>query len=52
MDDEDVYGATFTQMSFKEAIDLNLLTDYKVITIDIKKSEIAEFIKDNNHSAK
>ena len=48
MDDEDVYGATFTQMSFKEAIDLNLLTDYKVITIDIKKSEIADFIKDNN----
>ena len=48
MDDEGVYGAIFTQMSFKEAIDLNLLTDYKVITIEIKKSEIAEFIKDNN----
>ncbi len=48
MDDEDIYGETFTQMSFKEAIDAELLTDYKVITIDIKKSEIAEFIKDNN----
>ena len=24
-----------------------LLTDYKIITIDIKKSEISEFIKDN-----
>ncbi|AOR26470.1 helicase [Formosa sp. Hel3_A1_48] len=48
MDDEDIYGETFTQMSFKEAIDAKLLTDYKVITIDIKKSEIAEFIKDNN----
>jgi superfamily II DNA/RNA helicase len=35
-------------MSFKEAIELELLTDYKVITIDVKKSEIAEFIKDNN----
>ena len=34
-------------MSFKEAIDLKLLTDYKIITIDIKKSEISEFIKDN-----
>jgi len=48
MDDEDIYGDTFTQMSFKEAIESNLLTDYKVITIDIKKSEIAEFIRDNN----
>ena len=48
MDDEGIYGETFTQMSFKEAIELELLTDYKVITIDVKKSEIAEFIKDNN----
>lgn len=48
MDNYEIYGDTFTQMSFKEAIDLGLLTDYKVITIDVKKSEIAEFIKENN----
>lgn len=36
------------KMSFKEAIDLGLLTDYKVVTIDVQKSEIAEFIKENN----
>ena len=48
MDDEDIYGDTFAQMSFKEAIEMELLTDYKVITIDVKKSEIADFIKDNN----
>jgi superfamily II DNA or RNA helicase len=48
MDNYEIYGETFTQMSFKEAIDLGLLTDYKVITIDVKKSEIAEFIKENN----
>ena len=47
MDDSDIYGDIFAQMSFKEAIDLELLTDYKIITIDIKKSEISEFIKDN-----
>ena len=47
MDDTDIYGDIFAQMSFKEAIDLELLTDYKIITIDIKKSEISEFIKDN-----
>lgn len=48
MDDIGVYGDTFAYMSFKEAIDQELLTDYKVITIDIKKSEIADFIKENN----
>ena len=48
MDDEDIYGDTFALMSFKEAIELGLLTDYKVITIDIQKSEIADFIRDNN----
>ncbi len=48
MDDEDIYGDTFTKMSFKEAIEMGLLTDYKVITIDIKKSQIADFIRDNN----
>jgi predicted helicase len=48
MDDFDIYGDTFTQMSFKEAIDLGLLSDYKVITIEVKKSEIADFIKQNN----
>jgi predicted helicase len=48
MDDEDIYGDTFAQMSFKEAIEAGLLTDYKVITIEIQKSEIAEFIRENN----
>jgi superfamily II DNA or RNA helicase len=48
MDDEDIYGYTFAQMSFKEAIEMELLTDYKVITIVVKQSEIADFIKDNN----
>ena len=47
MDDPDVYGEVFTQMTFKEAIDQQLLTDYKVITIDVAKKEIADFIRDN-----
>ena len=47
MDDDDMYGDTFSLMSFKEAIELDLLTDYKVVTIDVKKSEISDFIKDN-----
>ena len=48
MDDDDVYGETFSYMTFKEAIESDLLTDYKIITIDIKKSEISDFIKENN----
>lgn len=48
MDDEDIYGETFARMSFKEAIDLGLLTDYKVITIEVSKAEIADFIKKNH----
>ena len=47
MDDEDIYGETFSFMSFKDAVNQNLLTDYKIITIDVKKSEVAEFIKSN-----
>ena len=48
MDDPDDYGDTFCHMSFKEAIDQDLLTDYKIITIEVKKEEVATFIKDNN----
>ena len=51
MDDMDIYGDTFSMMTFKEAIEAEpaLLTDYKVITIDIKQSEISEFIKENRN---
>ena len=48
MDDPEDYGEVFSHMSFKEAIERELLTDYKVITIEVKKKEVAEFIKDNN----
>jgi len=48
MDDSEDYGEVFSHMSFKEAIEKELLTDYKVITIEVKKEEVAEFIKENN----
>ena len=48
MDDPDDYGEVFSNMSFKEAIDQKLLTDYKIITIKVDNKEIAEFIKNNN----
>jgi len=48
MDNTMVYGEVFAHMSFKEAIELELLTDYKVVTIEIGKSEVSDFIKQNN----
>lgn len=48
MDDSEIYGDTFALMTFKEAIEAELLTDYQLITIDVKKSEIAAFISENN----
>ena len=50
MDDFDIYGDVFAEMSFKEAIETKpqLLTDYKVVTIEVTKNEIASFIKENH----
>jgi len=48
MDDFDIYGDTFSMMSFKEAIDQDLLTDYRVISIEVGKEEVADFIRSNN----
>ena len=50
MDNPDVYGDVFTQMTFKDAIETSppLLTDYRVITIEVTQSEIAKFIQQNN----
>jgi len=50
MDDEDVYGALIDHMSFKEAIETKppILSDYKIVTTIVKKSEIEELIKNND----
>ncbi len=47
MDDINVYGETFTQMSFKEAIDIGILSDYKIITLFISNSEVRKLIEQN-----
>jgi superfamily II DNA or RNA helicase len=48
MDNYDIYGETFSLMSFKEAIKDELLTDYRVISIEVGKQEVADFIRLNN----
>lgn len=48
MDDLDVYGDTFSQLTFKEAIQEEILSDYKIVTLVVTKAEIKELIKDNS----
>ena len=47
MDDVNVYGETFTQMPFKEAIDIGILSDYKIITLFISNAEVRKLIQQN-----
>lgn len=47
MDDAEVYGDTFTQLSFKKAIELGILSDYKIITLFISNNEVRKLIEKN-----
>jgi len=48
MDDVEVYGDTFHELSFKKALEYNtppILSDYKLITLFISEKEIADLVK-------
>ena len=47
MDDVNVYGDTFTEMSFKEAIEIGILSDYRIITLFISNDEVKSLIEKN-----
>ena len=47
MNDIDIYGKVFSKMTFKDAIENKLLTDYKIVTLKITNSEISDFIVKN-----
>ncbi len=47
MDDDDIYGDTFAQLSFKKAIELGILSDYKIITLFISNNEVRKLIEKN-----
>jgi len=56
MDDNEVYGKPFYQMTFGQAIEKNLITDYKVVIICVTDREVKELIQgggriitDDNH---
>lgn len=40
MDDESIYGPTFHYLSFGQAVSKQLLTDYKLIVMDVRKSAV------------
>lgn len=49
MDDLELYGNTFEYLSFKEAIESQppILSDYKIITIFVRHSEVRDMIQRN-----
>jgi len=49
MDDLEIYGDTFELLSFKSALEYKppILSDYKIVTVLINKSEIADLIEKN-----
>ncbi len=47
MDDPDIYGETFAALSFKQAIDLRIISDYKIITLFISDKEVRDLIEKN-----
>lgn len=47
MDDVEMYGDTFATMSFKEAIEIGILSDYKIITLFISDEDVKQAIQKN-----
>ena len=47
MDSEKDYGARFHQLSFKEAIEQRIISDYKILTVTVSDSHIRELIDQN-----
>lgn len=53
MDDEEVFGPEFYRLGFREAVDLDLLSDYKVLILAVDEEAIAAAfqrqLSDENH---
>jgi len=56
MDDEALYGKQFHVITFSEAVDLKLLTDYKVLVLTIEEAHVSSrlqnLLKDENNQLK
>ncbi len=49
MNNSDIFGPEFYKMSFKEAIEKNIILDYKIFAVGINDQEIYEAIKNNKY---
>ena len=49
MDDESVYGKIFHQMSFKQAIDDEVICDYKILTVAVSGSKVANLMAEHTN---
>src|SRR3546814_4229410 len=47
MDNEDVYGQTIHLYTFKDAIKDKILSDYKIVTMNVTEKEIKALIESN-----
>ena len=49
MEDEKIYGDTFSLLSFKEALEYKppILSDYRIITMTVSRDEVADLIRKN-----
>ena len=52
MDDEKIFGKEFYHLGFGKAVELNLLSDYKVLIIAVKESEMAKLTNSFNNAYK
>jgi predicted helicase len=52
MDDETVFGKEFYRLGFGKAVERNLLTDYKVLIVAVKESEMAKLTNNFNNAYK
>lgn len=46
-DNEEIYGKRFYTMTFKEAIELGIICDYKILTVAVTDGEIIDLIERN-----
>ena len=47
MNDTNIYGKTFYEMSFKQAIDDDIICDYKILTMVVSAKEVSNLISQN-----
>jgi superfamily II DNA or RNA helicase len=49
MDDVSLYGPTFTSLNFGEAIEQNIICDYKIVVCTINEQDIADLVKSRKY---